>query len=259
MPEGPIFIHGGGNFGDMWVAHQDFRERVLERFPDRQHHPVPAVDPLQIDGTRSRQSARVIGTPQELRAAGARRGVEAVRREAFRLRRCGCARTWRSASARCSPPHPSSRCSRCCARTSRRPAATEQLGLSRHPDRGLDHRIRQAGAPRKALGARRRCWRSSRPRCGCASSTPRRTTASGAASGRSPAGSALVTDRLHVHICSLLLGRAACRARQQLRQDPALHGRLLGRHDAVLRGHVARRRHRLGAPPAGQARRTRAA
>ena len=36
MPTGPIFIHGGGNFGDLWAAHQEFRERVLERFPDRQ-------------------------------------------------------------------------------------------------------------------------------------------------------------------------------------------------------------------------------
>lgn len=36
MPTGPIFIHGGGNFGDLWEAHQDFREHVIERFPDRQ-------------------------------------------------------------------------------------------------------------------------------------------------------------------------------------------------------------------------------
>ncbi len=35
VPEGPILIHGGGNFGDIWVAHQDFREHVLEKFPDR--------------------------------------------------------------------------------------------------------------------------------------------------------------------------------------------------------------------------------
>ncbi len=35
MPTGPIFIHGGGNFGDLWGAHQDFREAVMERFPDR--------------------------------------------------------------------------------------------------------------------------------------------------------------------------------------------------------------------------------
>src|SRR3954447_26202727 len=32
VPGGPIFIHGGGNFGDIWVAHQDFREAILEPF-----------------------------------------------------------------------------------------------------------------------------------------------------------------------------------------------------------------------------------
>ncbi|TIW45265.1 MAG: exopolysaccharide biosynthesis protein, partial [Mesorhizobium sp.] len=31
VPTGPIFIHGGGNFGDLWITHQDFRERVLEQ------------------------------------------------------------------------------------------------------------------------------------------------------------------------------------------------------------------------------------
>lgn len=35
VPDGPIFIHGGGNFGDVWLGHQDFRERVLERFAGR--------------------------------------------------------------------------------------------------------------------------------------------------------------------------------------------------------------------------------
>jgi exopolysaccharide biosynthesis predicted pyruvyltransferase EpsI len=35
VPEGPIFIHGGGNFGDVWPGHQEFREMLLRRFPDR--------------------------------------------------------------------------------------------------------------------------------------------------------------------------------------------------------------------------------
>ena len=34
-PEGPIFIHGGGNFGDIWPEHQRFRESLLREFPDR--------------------------------------------------------------------------------------------------------------------------------------------------------------------------------------------------------------------------------
>jgi len=41
VPEGPVFIHGGGNFGDIWVAHQDFREAILERFPNRQIIQLP--------------------------------------------------------------------------------------------------------------------------------------------------------------------------------------------------------------------------
>lgn len=35
MPEGVILLHGGGNFGDIWPAHQDFREAVLAAFPGR--------------------------------------------------------------------------------------------------------------------------------------------------------------------------------------------------------------------------------
>ncbi len=36
-PDGTILIHGGGNFGDVWPVHQQLREEVLDRFPD---HPV---------------------------------------------------------------------------------------------------------------------------------------------------------------------------------------------------------------------------
>lgn len=35
MPTGPIFIHGGGNFGDIWLGHQKFREQILQRWPGR--------------------------------------------------------------------------------------------------------------------------------------------------------------------------------------------------------------------------------
>jgi exopolysaccharide biosynthesis predicted pyruvyltransferase EpsI len=36
-PDGAIFIHGGGNFGDIWPEHQQLREELLDRFPE---HPV---------------------------------------------------------------------------------------------------------------------------------------------------------------------------------------------------------------------------
>jgi exopolysaccharide biosynthesis predicted pyruvyltransferase EpsI len=35
VPNGPIFLSGGGNFGDMWPVCQAFREYVLAQFPDR--------------------------------------------------------------------------------------------------------------------------------------------------------------------------------------------------------------------------------
>ncbi|MDY0958558.1 polysaccharide pyruvyl transferase family protein [Sphingomonas sp. CFBP8993] len=34
-PTGPILIHGGGNLGDIWLHHQRFREDLLIRFHDR--------------------------------------------------------------------------------------------------------------------------------------------------------------------------------------------------------------------------------
>jgi exopolysaccharide biosynthesis predicted pyruvyltransferase EpsI len=35
VPNGPIFLQGGGNFGDLWPDHQAFREAILTQFPDR--------------------------------------------------------------------------------------------------------------------------------------------------------------------------------------------------------------------------------
>jgi exopolysaccharide biosynthesis predicted pyruvyltransferase EpsI len=40
-PEATIFLHGGGNFGDLWTQHHDFREHILERFPGRRVVQLP--------------------------------------------------------------------------------------------------------------------------------------------------------------------------------------------------------------------------
>jgi exopolysaccharide biosynthesis predicted pyruvyltransferase EpsI len=37
LPTGIILIHGGGNLGDLWPQHQDFRERIIRTFP---HHRI---------------------------------------------------------------------------------------------------------------------------------------------------------------------------------------------------------------------------
>ena len=41
VPAGPIYLHGGGNFGDIWPGHQRFRERVLRQFAHRQIVQLP--------------------------------------------------------------------------------------------------------------------------------------------------------------------------------------------------------------------------
>lgn len=40
-PEGPILIHGGGNLGDLWMRHQSLRERVIQDFPERRIIQMP--------------------------------------------------------------------------------------------------------------------------------------------------------------------------------------------------------------------------
>jgi pyruvyl transferase EpsO len=38
---GPILLHGGGNFGDVWPEHQHFRNEVITRFPGRKIIQLP--------------------------------------------------------------------------------------------------------------------------------------------------------------------------------------------------------------------------
>jgi exopolysaccharide biosynthesis predicted pyruvyltransferase EpsI len=55
VPEGPIFVQGGGNFGDLWPRHQEFREDLLGRFPDREIVQLPQSihfdDPIRAEVT----------------------------------------------------------------------------------------------------------------------------------------------------------------------------------------------------------------
>lgn len=57
--EGTILLHGGGNFGDIWAHHQRFRERVIATFPE-----LPIVQlPQSIhyrDEARADATARLI-------------------------------------------------------------------------------------------------------------------------------------------------------------------------------------------------------
>jgi pyruvyl transferase EpsO len=56
-PDGPILLHGGGNFGDLYLLHQDFRERVCADFPDRPLIQLPQTiyfeDETRLDQARA--------------------------------------------------------------------------------------------------------------------------------------------------------------------------------------------------------------
>lgn len=59
VPDGPIFIHGGGNFGDIWEGKQDVKEHVIQSFPD--HKIVQCPQSIHYDSMeRADETARVI-------------------------------------------------------------------------------------------------------------------------------------------------------------------------------------------------------
>lgn len=41
VPDGPIYLHGGGNFGDIWSGHQKFREKIIDSWMDRKIIQLP--------------------------------------------------------------------------------------------------------------------------------------------------------------------------------------------------------------------------
>ncbi len=59
LPAGPIFLSGGGNFGDLWPGFQEFRERVLADFPDRTVVQLPQSIHFQSQ-RRQERTARAI-------------------------------------------------------------------------------------------------------------------------------------------------------------------------------------------------------
>jgi exopolysaccharide biosynthesis predicted pyruvyltransferase EpsI len=64
VPDGPIFLHGGGNFGDLWPQHQLFREEVLRRYPGRAVIQMP-------QSIHYRDDAVIERTAQSIAAHGA--------------------------------------------------------------------------------------------------------------------------------------------------------------------------------------------
>lgn len=56
LPDGPVLIAAGGNLGDLWPAHQRFRERVLADLPDR--HVVQLAQSVHFEDEAAARRAR---------------------------------------------------------------------------------------------------------------------------------------------------------------------------------------------------------
>ncbi|MGV7219708.1 polysaccharide pyruvyl transferase family protein [Bradyrhizobium sp. UFLA05-112] len=66
VPAGPILIHGGGNFGDLWPSHQEFRLRLLSEFPDRQIIQLPQTIHFSTRASLKR-AAEIINSHKKFR------------------------------------------------------------------------------------------------------------------------------------------------------------------------------------------------
>jgi pyruvyl transferase EpsO len=56
--DGIIFIHGGGNLGDLWERHQRLREKVIQDFPDRPIVQLPQT--MHFSNRESLSRARAV-------------------------------------------------------------------------------------------------------------------------------------------------------------------------------------------------------
>ncbi|MCQ4120218.1 polysaccharide pyruvyl transferase family protein [Rhodococcus tibetensis] len=54
VPDGPLLLNGGGNFGDRWFAYQRFRERVIAEHPERKIVQLPQTIEFRDDAALAR-------------------------------------------------------------------------------------------------------------------------------------------------------------------------------------------------------------
>lgn len=59
-PHGPILLHGGGNLGDIWPRFQQFREDIVQAFPDRKIVQLPQTLYFESEN-RAAQANQIFG------------------------------------------------------------------------------------------------------------------------------------------------------------------------------------------------------
>jgi pyruvyl transferase EpsO len=205
MPHGPILITGGGTFGDIWPGHQELRESILDRWPGRLVVQLPQSIHYTSQGNADRM-ARAIERHGNF--------VLLVRDEeskAFAERQFDCrVHLCPDMAFAIGPIEPAAAPDfpvLAMLRTDREKASAGDLSV--YPDLPVEDWIeesRTAIRAAKALGvARAASLNPERIKEGKLQAAARARLRRGIR--QISRGQAIVTDRLHVHICALLIGR----------------------------------------------------
>ncbi|GGE95756.1 polysaccharide pyruvyl transferase family protein [Sphingomonas prati] len=78
-PDGTLFLHGGGNLGDIWVHHQQFREHILSTIRDRPIVQLPQSIHFRDPARADRFAALAGAHPDFVLYARDRRSLEFAR------------------------------------------------------------------------------------------------------------------------------------------------------------------------------------
>jgi len=202
-PTGPIFIHGGGNFGDVWVRHQEFREEILKRWPDRLIIQLPQSIHYS-SSARADETAKIIEKNKNF--------VLLVRDEESKLfadtrfncdvRLCSDMALCIGALSPAAPTYPIL----AMLRTDKEKAGS--YDLAPYPDMPVEDWLNESKIAMRVVKLLARA--RSIGKNGSDAKLEKFNAAAGARLARGvkqlSRGRAIVTDRLHVHIVSLLLG-----------------------------------------------------
>ena len=85
IPDGTLFLNGGGNFGDIWPQHQEFREEIIERYPDRKIIQLPQSIHFVSDKAL-RRSATIINKHKDFTLLVRDHNSLAIAKDAFTCR-----------------------------------------------------------------------------------------------------------------------------------------------------------------------------
>lgn len=206
MPYGPILITGGGTFGDIWPGHQELRESILERWPGRLVVQLPQSIHYKSQGHADRM-ARAIARHKNF--------VLLVRDEAskeFAEKHFDCRVHLCPDMAFCIGPIQPLAASQfpvlAMLRADKEKAS--HYDFSAYPDVPVEDWISESRTPvriAKALGAAKVIVSLNPERIRGAKLDAAAHNRFRRGIRQISRGRAIVTDRLHVHICSLLLGR----------------------------------------------------